>query len=263
MTLKLNRRTIVGGIVATTAATALPLKAYAQQRGIIRKQIQVAADGGEFDAYLAAPETGKGPGVILVTHILGVDQDTKNMCDDLAQRGCVALAPNFFSRDQDSGVLVEADVKRGIARAMRIDFPKSMDHLRSGIAEVKRHPSSNGKVAVLGYCFGGPYAWRSACDGLGIDAAVSFHGTFVSKYMKPGDKPSCPVSFHYGDKDELAPPEEIAAVKKIADATGSEFVIHPGAGHAYMMPANSHYHADAARKSWDRALQIIDGLRTA
>jgi carboxymethylenebutenolidase len=229
------------------------------------KRIEIAADGGTFDAYLSAPDKGKGPGVILVTHIYGVDRDTRDMCDDLAKRGCVALAQNFFWRDQDSGVLDHGAEggQRARARAGRIDFAKAMDDLKRSIAEVRRNRNCNGKVAVFGYCFGGAYVWRAACDGLGIDAGVSFHGTFVSKSMKPGDKPSCPVSLQYGDNDELAPPPELEAVKKVADATGSEFVLHPGAPHGYMMPGNPHhYHAEAARKSWDRALQMIGALRT-
>jgi dienelactone hydrolase len=49
----------------------------------------------------------------------------------------------------------------------------------------------------------------------------------------------------------------------MADATGSEFVVHPGAGHAFTMPGNQHhYHAEALRKSWSRALQMVDALRT-
>lgn len=60
--------------------------------------IKVAADGGALDAYIAAPAQGKGPGVILVTHIYGVDRDTRGMCDMLADKGCVALAQNFLAR---------------------------------------------------------------------------------------------------------------------------------------------------------------------
>ena len=226
------------------------------------REIEIAADDGKFDAYLAAPDSGKGPGVILVTHIYGVDRDTRDMCDDLARRGCVALAQNLFWRDPDSVVLEQSPEggQRARARAMRIDVAKAMGDLRRSIAEIKRHPSCNGKIAVFGYCFGGAYVWRAACEGL-VDAGVSFHGTFVSKSMKPGDKPRCPMSFHYGDNDELAPPEELAAVEKTADATGAEFVIHPGAPHGFMMPSNPHhYHAAAARKSWDRALQIVGAL---
>jgi len=230
------------------------------------KQIEVAADGGKFDAYVAASDKGKGPGVILVTHIYGVDGSTKAMCDDLAKRGCVALAQNFFWRDEDPGVLAHGAEggQRARSRAGRIDFAKAMDDLKRSIAEVKRHPNCNGKVAVFGYCFGGAYVWRAACDGLGIDAGVSFHGTFVSKSMKPGDAPACPVSFHYGDKDDLAPPPELEAVKKTATAhKGGAFFIHPGAIHGYMMEGNpAAYHAEAAKASWAQALQLIGALRS-
>ena len=240
------------------ASTTLPGR---NESVVTRRQIEIATDDGKFDAYVSASQD-KGPGVILVSSIFGVDQNMKDMCDDLARHGCVALAQNFFWRDPDSGVLpIPAGMQRAVARVGRIDFAKSMDDLRGAIAEVRRHPNYNGKLAVLGFCFGGPYAWRSACDGLGVDAAVSFHGTFVSKYMKPGDRPNCPVSFHYGDKDELAPLDELDAVKTVADATGSEFIIHPGAGHGYMLRGD-HYHVEAARKSWDLALQTIGGLRT-
>jgi carboxymethylenebutenolidase len=232
-------------------------------RSIVQGQVKIAADDDQCEAYLAAPDTSTdaGPGVIVVTHIFGVDQDTKDICDELATRGCVAIAPNFFWRDSDPGVLVEAEVPRAIARAMRIDFAKSMDDLKLAVVQVRNHPGCNGKIVVLGYCFGGPYAWRSACDELGVDAAVSFQGTFVSKYMKPDDKPGCPVSFHYGENDYLAPPPELAAVKSMADVTGCEVIVHPGAGHGYMMPGNSHYQEEAANKSWNVALKMIKELQ--
>jgi carboxymethylenebutenolidase len=227
------------------------------------RQIAIAADGGKLDAYVAAPDRGKGPGVILVTHIYGVDQDTRNMCDDLAKQGCVALAQNFFWRDRDSGVLGHADGQRARDRAGRIDFPKSMDDLKRAIAEVRRHPNCNGKIAVLGFCFGGAYVWRAACD-LGIDAGASYHGTFVSKSLKPGDRVGCPLTFHYGDHDEMAPQPELDAVRKAVTARpDGEMVVHPGAGHGYMFPSRpTGYDPDAARKSWARTMQLIGALRT-
>lgn len=270
MTWMHNRRMFVGGMIAAATTALAPFKASAQPRSAGR-QIEIeAADGKKFDAYLSAPGAGKGPGIIMASTIFGLDQDMKDMSDDLARAGCVAVAPNFFWRDQDSGALpIPTGMQRAVARAERTDFAQSMDDLKRCIAEARRHPRSNGKIAVLGFCYGGLHAWRSACDGFGVDAALSFHGSFLSKYMKPGDKPSCPVALHYGDKDELAPPAELEAVKKMADATGSEFVIHPGAGHGYMLRSahghgNPHGHADAEaeRKSWARAMQMIDALRT-
>jgi carboxymethylenebutenolidase len=224
--------------------------------------IEIAASGGAFQAYLAAPDTGRAPGVVLASSIFGLTQNMKDKCDDLARRGFVAMVQNLFWRDQDSGPLQMEDFQRAVARAERLEFPKSMDDLARAIAEVKRHPYCNGKIAVFGFCLGGPYAWRAACDGLGVDATVSFHGTFVSKYMRPGDTPSCPVSFNYGDKDQLAPPPELDAVTQVAKAVGSEVVIHAGAGHGYMMHAHNREDEEAARTSWNRALHMVDALRT-
>jgi carboxymethylenebutenolidase len=230
------------------------------------RQIEIAADGGKFDAYIAASDAGKGPGLVIVTHIYGVDPDTKGFCDDLARRGCVALAQNFFGRDRDSGVLHHdaEGGKRARERAGRIDFAKSMDDLKRAIAEVKRHPSCNGKVAVLGFCFGGAYVYRAACD-LGIDLGASFHGTFVSKSIKPGDRLGCPVTFHYGDNDELAPPAELDAVRKAVTArSDGEMIVHPGAGHGYMFPSRpTGFHPEAAKASWARTMQLLGALRVA
>lgn len=202
---------------------------------------------------------------MLVSTVFGVDDDMKGMCDDLARRGCVASVPNFFFRDQDPGPLAfPTGGQRAFQRVERLDFAKSMEDLKLVLAQLRSHEGSNGKLVVLGFCFGGPHAWRSVCDGLGVGGAMSFHGTYVSKYMRPGDKPVSPIALHYGDKDELAPPQELAAVKKVADATGAELVVYPGVGHGYMLHSHMGHaqpNAEAAKKSWDRALHMIDTLR--
>ncbi|WP_426390802.1 dienelactone hydrolase family protein [Variovorax sp. R-27] len=241
----------------------IPTHSIAASAAITSEDVKIAAKGGSIDACLASPSTSspKVPGVVVVTSIFGVDRDTRNTCERLAQNGYVALAPNFFWRDTDPIVLSEAEVPRAIGRVMRTDFDTSMNDLRLAIDYVRRHPACSGKVAVLGYCFGGPHAWRAACDGLEVEAVVSFHGTHVSKYLQPGDRPACPVAFHYGEQDDFAPAEELAKVGAVARATGSAFHVHPGAGHAYMMESNSHYHAAAARASWEEAMRLLSQLR--
>jgi carboxymethylenebutenolidase len=213
------------------------------------REIRVKGRSGDFDAYAADPAQGAGPGVILVSSIFGVDQDIKDMCDDLAAHGCVSSAPNFFWRDEDPGVLVVPnDVSRALARVGRIDFETSMDDVRDAIDELRQRPGCNGKIVLLGFCFGGPHAWRAPCDGVAVDATLSFHGTHVSHYMRPGDVPAVPVSLHYGDADDFAPPEELEAVRKVAEATAAELVIHPGAGHGFAVSgaAPSRAHASTA-----------------
>lgn len=229
------------------------------------RTVKIDAADGAFDAYLAAPASGKGPGVILVTHIFGVCDDTKYWCDRLAEAGCVGIAPDFFWRDEDKGVIAhdEAGYARARARSGRTDRAKVIDDLKAASAAVKAMPASNGKIAAWGYCFGGPIVWRAACEGL-IDAGASFHGTMVSRAFQPGDKLRCPVVFEYGDKDELAPPEELETMRKaIAANPGSAFDLYAGAGHGFMMPHGRSYNRAAAEASWEAATKLLAPFRSA
>src|SRR5207244_11377845 len=80
-----------------------------QGKAMAGRQIEVAADGGAFEAYLSTPDTGKVPGVVLVSSIFGLTRGMKERCDDLADRGSVALVQNLFWRDDDSGALEMQD----------------------------------------------------------------------------------------------------------------------------------------------------------
>jgi carboxymethylenebutenolidase len=229
------------------------------------RTVKVDAADGAFDAYLAAPASGKGPGVVLVTHIFGVCEDTRGWADRLAGAGCVGIAPDFFWRDQDKGVLRhdETGYDRARARSGRTDRAKVMADLGAAIAALKANPACNGKVAAWGYCFGGPIVWRAACDGM-LDIGASFHGTMVSRAFKPGDRLACPVTFQYGDTDELSPPEELELMKKtVAANPGSSIEIHPGGGHGFMMAHGRSYDRTVAEKSWDAAMALLAPFMTA
>src|SRR5215216_2840505 len=114
------------------------------------KSIEIVTEGGKFEAYLSTSDTGKGPGVVLLSSIFGLTQNMKDMSDDLASRGCIALVQNLFWRDQDSGALAPEDFQRAVARAQRLDFAKSMDDVERAVAEVKGHPNCNSTIALLG-----------------------------------------------------------------------------------------------------------------
>ena len=80
--------------------------------------LSLAGGEGAFDGYLAVPSSGTAPGVVLVCTIFGVDADLRNVCDNLAAHGFLALAPDLFWRG-DKGPMprTEEGVKRASARA--------------------------------------------------------------------------------------------------------------------------------------------------
>ena len=135
------------------------------------------ADGRAFDSYVAAPAAGKGAGVVIVSTISGVDSDMTHYADTLAAEGFVVSAPDMFCRDADPGALpwTAEGRKRAFARNDRCDLEQGMRDLSDVIADLKKHPRCNGKIAVMGFCFGSPFALLAATR-YGTDAGISFHG---------------------------------------------------------------------------------------
>lgn len=222
-----------------------------------------AADGGTFESYFAAPRAGRGPGVVIVATILGIEQGIKKYADELARAGFAASAPNMFWRDEDSAALEadEAGYGRAFARAGRSDIEQGMKDLADVIDDLKRRPQCDGRLAVMGFCFGGPYALLAAAR-LGIDAGISFHGSHVEDHLDEADAIRCPMSFHYGDRDEVAPMAEIARIEAAFDRlAGAELYIYPGAVHGYMLASRgAGYDEAAAKRSWERALRVLEAM---
>ena len=222
------------------------------------------ADGGTFDSYVAAPAAGKGAGVVIVSTISGVDSDMTHYADTLATVGFVVSAPDMFWRDADPGPLpwTAEGRKRAFARNDRYDIEQGMRDLSDVIADLKTHPRCNGKIAVMGFCFGSPFALLAAAR-YGTDAGISFHGSHVEKYLEEAGRVRCPLSFHYGDRDEVAP---MAAVERIREAFSvlpdAKVYVYPGAGHGFMtMTRGPGYMESVAHSAWARALEVLKRLQ--
>jgi len=223
-----------------------------------------AADGGTFDSYVASPDCEKGAGVVIVSTISGVDSDMTHYADALGAEGFIASAPDMFWRDADAGALTWTDDgrKRAFARNDRYDLELGMRDLADVIADLKKQPRCNGKIAVMGFCFGGPFALLAAAR-FGTDAGISFHGSHVENHLDEVDRVRCPLSFHYGDRDEVAP---MAAIERIQQAFGrlvdAKVYVYPGAGHGFMtMTRGRGYIEPVARTAWARALEVLRKLQ--
>ncbi|MGH7816839.1 MAG: dienelactone hydrolase family protein [Candidatus Binatia bacterium] len=224
-----------------------------------------AAGGGSFDSYVASPSSEKGAGVVIVSTISGVDSDMTYYADALAVEGFLASAPDMFWRDADPGPVpwTEDGRKRAFARNDRYDLELGMRDFADVIADLKKHPRCNGKVAVMGFCFGGPFALLAAAARYGTDAGISFHGSHVENYLAEIDRVRCPLSFHYGDRDEVAP---MTAIERIREAFGrladARVYVYPGAGHGFMtMTRGRGYIESVARPAWARSLEVLRRLQ--
>lgn len=225
-----------------------------------------AAEGGAFDCYLALPEAGApaAPAVVIMASVYGVDADVEKYCRDLAARGFPAAAPDLFWRgDKGPKPRTEQGGKEAAARAK--DRAPMIQHgmkdLADVIARLQQEPSCDGRVTVVGLCYGGPFAILGPAQ-LGCAAGFSFHGTKVQEYLDPLPGVTVPLSFHWGDQDHAAPAEALETIGGIvADMPNAELTVYPGAGHGYTSTEGPHWDAEVTAASWARTFEILDGLR--
>ena len=213
--------------------------------------------------YLALPEaTRKTPAIVLASAIFGVDADIRRMADEFAARGFIAAAPDLFWRE-GSGALPMGDERASKRAEPRLERIKAGEaDLADVLAFVRKQPLFNGRAAVIGYCYGGPYAILGP-GRLGYDAGISCHGSQMLDFMGELDGIGKPVCLLWGDKDNRAPPEVLDAYRAAASRMGHlELHIFPGVLHGYMMRGHAKAFDERAYDfSMSRAVAILEELR--
>ncbi|HEX2431542.1 MAG TPA: dienelactone hydrolase family protein [Aestuariivirgaceae bacterium] len=220
-------------------------------------------EGSDFDCYLAMPKSAdKVPAVVLASAIHGVDEDICGLADEFAGRGYIAAAPDLFWRSlpgplprEDSRAAERSQPRLEKLRAGEADLADTLAHLRS-------LPQSNGRAAVMGFCYGGPYAILGP-KRLGYDAGIACHGTQMLDFLRELNGVAAPVCIIWGDRDYVAPADVLTAYRDVAARMPNvELHIIPGVLHSYMMRRNvAGFDSEARTFSMTRALAILDLLR--
>ena len=229
------------------------------------QDIDIPYHSRALPGYMAEPLDGQKPGVVVIGAIFGVDDDIKAITDRLAANGYPAIAPNMFWEDtEDTDVLPVSPEgsERGRARAARINRDAGVAYIAAAIETLRGSPRCNGKIAVQGYCFGGPFMVQATAR-LDVNAGFSYHGSYVEKFVSEFGQITCPVQFHYGDNDAVAPMEGSVSVVQAAcaDRRDAEVFIYSGGEHSYMFPSRAGvYLEDAAELSWQRTFELLASL---
>ncbi|MBK17648.1 MAG: hypothetical protein CMM52_02235 [Rhodospirillaceae bacterium] len=211
-----------------------------------------------FDGYLTEPDgDGKFPGLLYITAISGADETNKMLGDAWAKDGFVVSMPDIFWR-QHPGPTADREIAQ--ARYKAFDAEQGMLDIEDIINDLKSRPNCNGKIAVLGFCFGGRYAHLCAAR-LGVNAAGAFHGTKIGLHLDETEKITCPVSYHFGDVDASVPMEEVEAIKaSYADHANAEIAVYEGQAHNFSTPGKPAYDAEIAKISRDAVLKCFRSM---
>ncbi len=233
---------------------------------IITENPVLAEEGGRvFDAYLSRPQSGVGPGVIIITEMWGTTELNRNMADRYARRGFCALVPSVFWRSEEAGAISAEGAARDAAwdRLREYDFDRGADDIGVAVNWLHRSPFCSGKVAVIGFCMGGRTAFLASARAA-VDAGISLYALGIRNHLDEAPRIKCPVQLHYGLADIHIPRSEIDEVTEAMRPGGHvEVFLYAGAGHGFFNPLRAAYDAAAVELAQKRIDALLDRLKDA
>ena len=221
------------------------------------EMIEFPSNGSTAGGYLAVPESGNGPGVIVIQEWWGLVDHITDVCDRFAGAGFVALAPDLYHGQKVAPG--EPDEAGKAMMAMKMD--RAARDMSGAVDEVRRRGGRD-KVGVIGFCMGGGLALVLATQRPdAVAAVVPAYGIIPWPDAQPDyGAMSAAVLGHYAEKDDYFTPEAAQALAEQLRGLGKSVEIHvyPGADHAFFNDTRPEvYHAEASRELWDRTLEFF------
>ena len=216
------------------------------------------ADGRTIGGYLAVPEHGSGPGVLVLHAWWGLTGPFRQVCDRLAEVGFMALAPDLYhgkttatvEEAQALGAALDQDVAR-----WRGDIAAAMQVLRQHNAT--RLAGGRGKLALVGFSLGGAYALDTSVTlAQEIAAVVTFYDSYPGLDYR---RASAAYLCHFAQDDPFNPVESATEMERELQAAGRPVTVYtyPGTKHWFFEENRPEYNAEAAHIAWERTIEFL------
>jgi carboxymethylenebutenolidase len=214
-------------------------------------------DNTQFGAYCAMPKGDRGPGMLVIQEIFGVNAYMRKLCDDYAAKGYIAVCPDLFWRQQPGIQLTDktaAEWDHAMELFKGFDVEAGVRDLLSTLAHIRSIDGCSGKVGAVGYCLGGKMAYLMAARS-DVDATVGYYGVDLDKMLDEVREIRMPLMMHIAGLDKYMPPP---VREKVLTAFRKNPVIqayvYENADHAFARIGGQHFDqtaADLANKRTD------------
>jgi len=210
----------------------------------------IAADGFRLSAWRADPSGTPRGAIVVAQEIFGVNSHVRSVCEGFAADGYVAIAPALFDR-YEPGVDI-GYTPEDIAKGRALKALARLEHVLLDVAAAREAVAASGKVAVIGYCWGGHVAWMAAARLPGLACAVAYYGGGILDAA--AEVPRCPVMAHFGERDSGIP---VAGVRELMTRHPQAEIFIYAADHGFNCDQRAAYDAAAAKLARERTLQFL------
>jgi carboxymethylenebutenolidase len=256
-----KKMSVIAGCTAAVCALPLLLENGEARAQIVPKDdsrlytenIKYPGATGEVRAYLARPKGDeKLPGVIVVPEIYGLNSHIEDVTRRVALEGLLAIAPDPLS--PLGGTPDDRDKARAFTQ--KLDEKSTIENYLAAVKYLKNHPQSNGKVGVIGFCWGGGMANQLAVHSPDLAAAVPYYG--MQSALEDVPKIKAPLLLHYAGNDERINkgiPAFEAALKQAS--INYKIYIYEDTRHGFNNETDPRYNKEAAQLSWQRTISFL------
>ncbi len=237
------------------------------------QEIAINAADGTVESFVYTPGPGAFPGVLFYTDLFGIRPANQGMAQRIAAAGYTVLMPNVFYR-YGKLPLLDFEFQMGEERSMKA-IPGLLGSLTSAQMEkdaphyvealLERDDVNGGKIAVVGYCFSGAMALRTAAvEPDKVAAAASFHGGRL--VTEDEDSPHTRIAkvkgelyFGHAVEDQSATPAQIARLEDTLRGWGGKFQseMYEGARHGWTVPGREIYDEKQAQRHYEKLFDLL------
>ncbi|MCA8927527.1 MAG: dienelactone hydrolase family protein [Alphaproteobacteria bacterium] len=224
--------------------------------------VQIPAhDGGSFDAHLVRPAGGTAAGVVVcIQEIFGVNHAMRDIAQDWASKGYIAIAPDLFWRQEPHVDITDAtdeEWKKAFELYQGFDVENGIADLKATVAYARKLDGSNGKVGTVGFCLGGKLAYLMACRS-DADCNIGYYGVGIEEALNEAANIKAPLVLHIAEEDGFVPKEAQAKVKAgLAGNAHATVYSYPGMDHAFARIGGKPYNKDNADLANGRTAEVF------
>ncbi|HEY6405722.1 MAG TPA: dienelactone hydrolase family protein [Nitrososphaeraceae archaeon] len=200
----------------------------------------------------------KLPAVVMIHEWWGLNDNIKEMADELAGEGYVVLGADLYNGE----VATDPNRARELSSSVRENPQQAITNLQSAVQYLASLPNVNSsRIAALGWCFGGGQSLQLALNSEQhpLAATVIYYGNLVNDTSELS-KIKWPVLGIFGDQDNSIPVDSVRAFERGLNETGvtNEIYIYPGVGHAFANPSGDNYAPQETADAWQKTLTFLD-----
>jgi carboxymethylenebutenolidase len=237
----------------------------------------ITINSGEISlpAFVASPDQSPKGGIIVIHEIWGLNEHTKDVAKRFAEQGYMALAPDLLSGTEldggfDPQLMQQVQNSANRAQGQKLLQTKmaalqAPEFIQNTVNKVKdcfdwlmNKPETHGKIAVVGFCFGGSYCFALAVAEPRLKAAIPFYG-HAEQTEDQLRNINCPILAFYGEQDTALTEKLPELTTKMKNAGKNfQYKVYPNTGHAFFNDTNpNRYDEPAARDAWTKTLAFL------